>query len=96
MRKKAILKEEDRNFFSTVVKSIYMNPFCDERREVLCQISPRFLQDWTIAPELNEHISRLDNRGFNSIQHFKGEDGRIMMQLTFTRNSSALLRILKS
>jgi DNA-binding NtrC family response regulator len=80
MRKKAILKEEDRNFFSTVVKSIYMNPFCDERREVLCQISPGFLQDWTIAPELNEHISRLDNRGFNSIQHFKGEDGRIMMQ----------------
>jgi len=80
MQKKAILKEEDRHFFSLVVKSIYMNPFLDERLEILCQISPRFLQDRTTAPELNEHISRLDNMGYNSIQHFKGKDGRIMMQ----------------
>jgi DNA-binding NtrC family response regulator len=81
MQKKTALKEEDRNFFSLVVKTIYMNPFLDERQEVLCQISPRFLQERTIAPELNEHINRLDNRGFSSIQHFKGEDGRIMMQV---------------
>ena len=80
MDKKAILKESDRNFFSQVVKTIYMNPFCDERMEVLCQISPRFLEDRTIAPELNAHISRLDNSGFNSVQQFKGEDSRIMMQ----------------
>jgi DNA-binding NtrC family response regulator len=80
MQKKATLKEEERNFFSLVVKSIYMNPFCDERMEFLCQISPRFLQDRTITPELNEHISRLDKKGFSSIQHFKGKDSRIMMQ----------------
>ena len=59
MQKKATLKEEDRNFFSLVVKSIYMNPFCDEWLEVVCQISPNFLQDRTIAPELNDHKTTL-------------------------------------
>jgi len=80
MKKKATLNEGDRNFLSLVVKAIYMNPFCDERLDVLCQIAPRFMQDRTIAPELNEHISRLDNRGYNSMEHFNEEDSRIMMQ----------------
>ena len=81
MPKKTVLNSEQRNFFSLVVKSIYMNPFCDERLDVLCQISPKFLQDRTIAPALNKHISRLDDLGYNSMQHFKEEDGRIMMQV---------------
>lgn len=78
MQSKTRLKGEDRHFFSLVVKSIYMNPFCDERQDILCQISPRWYQDRTIAPELNERIGRLERKGLKKIQHFKKEDGRLM------------------
>ena len=36
MRKKALLNQDQRNFFSLVVKSIYMNAFLDERQEIGC------------------------------------------------------------
>jgi len=81
MQKKAKLKDEERKFFSLVIKSIYMNPFCDERLDVLCRILPRFMQERNIAPELNERISPLDNRGYDSMQHFDSEDSLIMMQV---------------
>jgi hypothetical protein len=79
MKRHAVLKTEDRNFFSLVVKSIYLNPFLDERQEVLFQISPRWYDDRTIAPELNERISRLERKGLSKIQHFKEEDAQLMM-----------------
>ena len=79
MKSKAVLKMEDRNFFSLVVKAIYMNPFLDERQEVLFQISPRWYQDRTTAPELNERISRLERKGLSKIKHFKEEDAQLMM-----------------
>jgi transcriptional regulator with AAA-type ATPase domain len=79
MKNKAVLKKEDRNFFSLVVKAIYMNPFLDERQEVLFQISPRWYDDQTIAPELNERISRLERKGLSKIKHFKEEDAQLMM-----------------
>jgi transcriptional regulator with AAA-type ATPase domain len=81
MKSKAVLKMEDRNFFSLVVKSIYMNPFLDERQEVLFQISPRWYDDRTIAPELNERIGQLEHKGSSKIQHFKKEDGSLMKQV---------------
>lgn len=59
MEKKTMLSTEDRDFFSLVVKAIYMNPFLDERQEILFQISPRWYHDLTIGPELTERIERL-------------------------------------
>lgn len=79
MKSKAVLNTEDRNFFSLVVKSIYLNPFLDERQEVLFQISPRWYRDRTIGPELNDRIGRLDGKGLSKIQHFKEEDDQLMM-----------------
>jgi transcriptional regulator with AAA-type ATPase domain len=81
MHRKAVLNTEDRDFFSLVVKTIYMNPFLDERQEILFQISPRWYQDLTIAPELNAHIGQLDGKGFSKIQDFKEEDGRLMREV---------------
>ena len=78
MKSKAALNREDRNFFSLVVKSIYLNPFRDERQEVLFQISPRWYQDRTIAPGLNNRIGRLERKGLSKIQHFKEEDAQLM------------------
>lgn len=75
------LKDEERNFFSLIVKSIYMNPFIDERRDVLLQISPGWFPGMTIAPELDAHIERLDRKGFRKIQDFKEEDSRTMMEV---------------
>jgi len=80
MQKKTTLNSEDRTFFSLVVKTIYMNPFIDERQELLFQINPRWYQDLTIARELDDHIGNLDRKGFNKIQDFKEEDGRLMME----------------
>ncbi len=79
MQRKAVLNTEDRDFFSLIVKSIYMNPFCDERQEILFQISPRWYQDRTTGPELNQRISQLEPKGLSKIQHFRAEDGRLMM-----------------
>jgi DNA-binding NtrC family response regulator len=79
MQKKALLNSADRDFFSLIVKSIYMNPFCDERQEILFQISPRWYQDRTIGPELNQRISQLERKGLSEIQHFTEQDGRLMM-----------------
>ena len=79
MRGKAVLNTEDRNFFSLVVKSIYMNPFLDERQEVLFQISPSWHEDRTIAPELNERIGQLERKGLLKIQDFNEEDAQLMM-----------------
>jgi DNA-binding NtrC family response regulator len=79
MKSKAVLNTEDRNFFSLVVKSIYLNPFLDERQEVLFQISPRWYRDRTIAPELNERIGQLEGKGLFKGQHFKEEDAQLMM-----------------
>lgn len=73
-------QEEDRRFFSLVVKTIYMNPFCDEREETLCQISPLWKKQRTLVPVLRERIGRLEGRGLNRIQDFTEEDGRLMRQ----------------
>jgi hypothetical protein len=78
MQRKAELGTEDRDFFSLVVKAIYMNPFLDERQEILSQISPLCGQDLTIGPKLNERIERLERKGLNKIQHFGEEDGRLI------------------
>jgi DNA-binding NtrC family response regulator len=79
MRRKAVLNTEDRNFFTLIVKSIYMNPFSDERQEILAQISPRWYLDQTIAPELNERIGQLESKGLLKLQDFKEEDAQLMM-----------------
>ncbi len=79
MQGKAELDSDDRNFFSLVFKSIYMNPFGDERDKILSQISPRWYQNRTIVPELNERIGGLERKGLRQIQHFTEEDGRLMM-----------------
>ena len=81
MQKKPVLSTEDRDFFSLVVKAIYMNPFFDERQEILSQISPRCYHDLTIDPELaelTERIERLERKGLNKIQNFREEDGRLI------------------
>ena len=79
MKRNAVLNTEDRNFFSLVVKSIYMNAFLDERQEILSQIYPRWYQDRTTGPALNANIDRVDRKGFTRIQDFNDEDGRLMM-----------------
>jgi len=80
MAKQNRLTEEDRRFFSLVAKSIYMNPFVDERKDVLLRISPGWFPGMTVAPELNAHIDRLDADGASRIQDFREEDRRLMME----------------
>jgi len=72
------LNTEDRNFFNTVVKAIYTNPFLDERTDILEQLSPGFKHDGTIAPGLNKRIDQLERRGLTKIQQLKGEDSHIV------------------
>ena len=63
MQRNAVLNAEDRNFFTLVAKSIYMNPFLDERKQILFQITPHWNPIRSIAPELNERLGQLENKG---------------------------------
>jgi len=81
MSRKTALRAEERNLFSLIVESVYMNPFLDERQSILRQISPGWFPGMTIAPELDSHVERLDRRGFRRIQDFKEEDRRMMMEV---------------
>ena len=76
---KSVLNSEDRNFFSLVAKSIYMNPFLDERKQILFQISPRWNPIRSITPELNERLSQLERKGLKKIQHFREEDSDLIL-----------------
>jgi DNA-binding NtrC family response regulator len=79
MQGNAVLNTEDRNFFTLVTKSIYMNPFLDERKQILFQISPHWDSNRSITPELNERISQLERKGLIKIQHFKEEDSNLIL-----------------
>lgn len=81
MRRKTTLEGEARDFFSLVVESIHMNPFLDDRRGVLRQISPGWFPGMTIAPELDAHIERLDSNGLRKIQDFREEDRRMVEEV---------------
>ena len=68
MQGDAVLNTEDRNFFTLVTKSIYMNSFLDERKQILFQISPHWNPIRSITPELNERLGQLERKGLKKIQ----------------------------
>jgi len=78
MGKDRSLNAEDRYYFSQIFKTNYMNPFSDERDEMLSELLPHFFQSRKTAPTLNERIDRLDRKGKSKIQHFDDTDGRLM------------------
>ena len=96
MRRKAVLNQEQRNFFSLVVKSIYMNAFLDERQEILAQIYPRWYQDRTTGPALNANIDKVDRTGFTRIQDFNDDiTSSIFTFLLLIEINNTFLRTIK-
>jgi len=84
LKEKAILKTEDRNFFTLVNQALLSNPFLEERTEVIARILSDFAEERkkeksklkAFLPELNERMGRLEQRGYTQIQSFKKEEDR--------------------
>jgi transcriptional regulator with PAS, ATPase and Fis domain len=82
MKGSAQLGSEDRNFFDLVVRSIYMNPFSEERHRIYSEISTEYDKDLDMrefylkqyAPIVNKHIAQLEQKGEAQLDLFKEED----------------------
>jgi len=80
------LTKDDRSYFSNVAQAIFINPFCDERDEVLFSLSPGYSRKEllrtthlsTIEPILSERIKKLEKKGLRKIEDVEGKDRRII------------------
>ena len=102
------LSTDDRNFFSLVKKAIYLNPFGEERREVLVKLAPTidlsaeegmdpFLVK--ILPGLSDRIGKLDKKGLSRIEDFSDDDSLLVgyaylleSYLTYSSELDGLIR----
>ena len=77
----AQLSPEDREFFSRLTESMYVNPFSEEL-ELMRKLIPDYTPEqfraehflWTVSPLLNKRIEQLESRGLRQIQQLHGKD----------------------
>jgi DNA-binding NtrC family response regulator len=75
------LDSEDREFFSRLTESMYVNPFSEEL-ELMRKLIPGYTPEqfrsehflWTMNPLLNQRIEQLESKGIHRIQQFHGKD----------------------
>ena len=94
MKLKTQLSPEDRSFFSQVIKTIFLNPFSDERARIIASLLPTSEIDLdksqqelnSLVPLMNERLSKLERMGLDTYQRFKGEDRKILKYVFLLRS----------
>ena len=79
MKSNKRISQEDKNFFSLVVKAIFTNPFSDERGRVVEQAiseksDPNDHVLKGLLPEIDRRLSSLEQKGLKTIAGFSAED----------------------
>ena len=81
----ARLNLEDREFFSRLTESMYLNPFSEEL-ELILKLIPTYTPEqfrsehflWTMNPLLNQRIEQLESKGISKIQQLQGKDRTLL------------------
>lgn len=83
------LDPEEREFFSRLTESMYLNPFSEELelvRKLIPDYSPEQFRSehflWTMGPLINQQIEKLESRGIRNFQQLHGND-RILTEDAF-------------